>query len=80
MIGAPRVEGLGRLARPMFRPASARREAVTAEPNKSDGRIAEEIGVGKDTVRRACKSTGASARVEKLVGMDVRSGPGGRVD
>jgi hypothetical protein len=76
----PAGRGAGPAGAPHVSASKRAEEAVTAEPNKSDGRIAEEIGVGKDTVRRACKSTGASARVEKLVGMDVRSGPGGRVD
>jgi hypothetical protein len=44
--------------------------AVTANPEKSDRAIAAEIGVGKDTVRRA--RTGAHAPVEKRIGQDGR--------
>ena len=45
--------------------------AIAAEPDKSDRAIAKELGVGKDTVRRARASgapTGASARL----GLDGR--------
>jgi hypothetical protein len=46
-------------------------EAVKANPGKSNRAIADEIGVGKDTVRRA--RTGASAPVEKRVGKDGKT-------
>jgi hypothetical protein len=38
--------------------------AIAANPQKSDRMIAEEIGVKKDTVNRARKSTGRSQPVE----------------
>lgn len=59
-------------------PAGARAAvAVAANPGKSDRAIADEIGVGKDTVRRA-RSTGACAPVEKRTGKDgkARKPPG----
>jgi hypothetical protein len=44
-----------------YLPAGKRaEEAVAANPEKSDGLIAEEIGVGKETVRRARKSTAST--------------------
>jgi hypothetical protein len=48
-------------------------KAVAANPDKSDRTIAAEIGVGKDTVRRARKSVGANAPTEKRVGKDGKS-------
>ena len=39
--------------------------AISNTPHKSDRAIAEDIGVGKDTVRRARKATGASAPVRE---------------
>lgn len=52
--------------------ASNRAEAaVTANPEKSDRAIAEEIGVNKDTVAKARrKSTGRTQPVEKRTGKD----------
>jgi hypothetical protein len=51
-------------------PASIRAaDALAADPEKSDRAIAEDIGVGKDTVRRARKATGAPAPV-KRTGLD----------
>lgn len=47
--------------------------AAKASPQKSDRVIAAEIGVGKDTVRRARKLTGASAPVDKRVGKDGKA-------
>lgn len=41
------------------------REAIAANPHKSDRAIAADIGVGKDTVRRAREETGACAPVER---------------
>jgi hypothetical protein len=48
-------------------------EAVTANPMKSDRAIADDIGVSKDTVRRARKTTGACAPVEKRTGRDGKT-------
>jgi hypothetical protein len=48
-------------------------KAVAANPDKSDRATAAEIGVGKDTVRRARKSVGANAPTEKRVGKDGKS-------
>jgi hypothetical protein len=54
-------------------PAGARAAAaVAANPEKSDRALATEIGVGKDTMRRARKSTGASEPV-KRVGRDGKA-------
>jgi hypothetical protein len=46
-------------------------EAVKANPEKSNRAIAGELGVSKDTVRRA--RTGASAPVDKRVGLDGKT-------
>jgi hypothetical protein len=55
-------------------PASKRAEqAIAANPDKSDRAIADEIGVGKDTVRRVRKATGAHAPVGKRVGKDGKA-------
>jgi hypothetical protein len=52
---------------------SSPRVAVAANPAKSDRAIAEEIGVGKDTVSRARKKTTvAHAPVAKRTGKDGR--------
>jgi hypothetical protein len=65
-------------------PAGQRaKAAVAAHPEKSDRAIAEEIGVGKDTVRRArVEATGANAPVDSRTGKDgkVRKLPGRRVE
>src|SRR5262249_2612113 len=54
---------------PRYTPTGTRAlRAVTENPEKSDRAIAGEIGVGKDTVRRA--RTGAHAPVGKRVGKD----------
>ena len=46
-------------------------KAVAENPEKSDRAIAAELGVSKDTIRRARKSTGAHAPVdEPRVGKD----------
>jgi len=45
--------------------------AVAANPEMSNRAIAEKIGVGKDSVRRA--RTGAKAPVEKRVGKDGKA-------
>ena len=47
--------------------------ALLKYPERSDRSIAAEIGVGKDTVRRARKATGAPAPVEKRIGLDGRA-------
>jgi hypothetical protein len=51
-----------------------RREKIAAElkahPERSDRAIAADLGVGKDTVRRSRKSTGADAPVKKRIGKD----------
>jgi hypothetical protein len=50
--------------------------AIDAKPElarKSDRAIAKEIGVGKDTVRRAREATGAFATVEKRIGQDGKA-------
>jgi hypothetical protein len=47
-----------------YLPRERAAEAVAAHPEKSDRAIADEIGVGKDTVRRARAATGAGAPVE----------------
>ena len=48
-------------------------EAVAAHPEMSDRQIAEMIGVGSNTVRRARKSTAPSGAVEKRTGKDGRT-------
>jgi len=47
----------------------ARREVIR-NPQKSDRAIAKQLGIAKDTVRRARTSTGANAPVEKRQGRD----------
>lgn len=47
--------------------------AIAANPGKSDQAVAAEIGVGKDTVRRVRKATGACAPVEKRIGKDGKT-------
>ena len=49
-------------------------KAVAANPDKSDRAIAAEIGVGKDTVRRA-RQGGANAPTDKRTGKDGKSYP-----
>lgn len=52
-------------------PAGERaKKAVEANPEKSDRAIAAELGVGKDTVRRAREATGAHAPVDERIGLD----------
>jgi hypothetical protein len=54
-------------------PAGARAAAaVAADPEKSDRALATEVGVSKDTIRRARKSTGAREPV-KRVGRDGKA-------
>jgi hypothetical protein len=48
-------------------------DAIQANPDKSDRAIAGEIGVGKDTVRRARASTGAPAPVDVRIGKDGKA-------
>lgn len=55
---------------PLMSKAQRAAEAIKASPQKSDRAIADEIGVGKDTVRRAREAAGASAPVESRVGLD----------
>jgi hypothetical protein len=52
-------------------------EAIKANPQKSDRAIAAELGVGKDTVRRARDQGGACAppEAEERVGRDGKSYP-----
>jgi hypothetical protein len=47
--------------------------ALKANPEKSDRAIADDFGIGKDTVRRARKSSGASAPVQKRIGKDGKT-------
>ena len=54
-------------------PAARAEAAVKANPQKSNRAIAEDLGVGKDTVRRARQSTGAGEPVEKRVGRDGKA-------
>jgi hypothetical protein len=57
-----------------YLPAGARAaQAVADNPGKSDRAIAADLGVGKDTIRRARKSTGANAPVAKRVGKDGKA-------
>jgi hypothetical protein len=53
----------------IYLPAGSRAvKAIQADHRKSDRAIAEQLGIGKDTVRRA--RTGANAPVGKRVGKD----------
>jgi hypothetical protein len=56
-------------------PAIKRAEqAIAASPDKSDRAIAEEIGVGSNTVRRARqKATAPCGAVEKRTGKDGKA-------
>ena len=47
--------------------------ALAAEPGKSNRAIADAAGVGKDTVRRERKATGASAPVAPRIGKDGKT-------
>ena len=49
--------------------------AIAENPAMSDRAIAAEIGVGKDTVRRARNATGADAPVATRTGRDGKSYP-----
>jgi hypothetical protein len=48
-------------------------QAIAASPDKSDRAIAQEIGVGRETVRRARKSTAPHEAVAKRTGKDGKS-------
>ena len=50
-------------------------EAIKANPQKSDRAIVDDIGVGKDTVRRAREQGGAHAPPDDRVGRDGKSYP-----
>jgi hypothetical protein len=57
-----------------YKPAATRAaDAIAANPGKSDRAIADDIGVGKDTVRRARKQLAHDAPVEKRIGKDGRT-------
>jgi len=48
-------------------------EAVAANPGKSDRSIADDVGVSRETIRRARKATATNVSVEKRVGKDGKA-------
>jgi hypothetical protein len=57
-----------------YHPREIAAKAIAANPGKSNRAIADEIGVGKDTVRRARESGGAHAPTDRI-GRDGKTYP-----